>query len=68
MKVTVVCPGGIHTPFWDAQEFLPFPDHVDPARDFMAPEEVAQSVLEVALKSDRYCVPEVVMVPMIPTP
>lgn len=68
VKVTVVCPGGIHTPFWDAQEFLPFPDHVDPARDFMAPEEVAQSVLEVALKSDRYCVPEVVMVPMIPAP
>jgi hypothetical protein len=32
----------------------------------MRPEEVAESVVEVALKSERYVVPELVMVPLIP--
>lgn len=66
VKVTAVCPGGIDTPFWRAMDYYPFPDTVDPTRDFMKPEEVAQSVLEVALKSDRYVVPEITMLPLIP--
>jgi NADP-dependent 3-hydroxy acid dehydrogenase YdfG len=65
VKVTAVCPGGIDTPFWKAMDYYPFPDHIDPARDFMKPEEVAETVVEIALKSDRYVVPEVVMVPLI---
>ncbi len=65
VRVTTVCPGGIDTPFWRAMDYYPFPDHVDPSRDFMKPEEVAESVVEVALKSDRYVVPEIVMVPLI---
>lgn len=68
VKVTAVCPGGIATPFWRAQEFLPFPDHIDPERDFMAPEEIARSVVQLAATSDRYAVPEIVMLPMIPPP
>jgi hypothetical protein len=44
----------------------PFPDTVDPERDFMRPEEVAESVVEVARKSDRYVVPEIVMLPLMP--
>ena len=47
------------------RSFYPFPDHIDPSRDFMKPEEVAESVVEVALKSDRYVMPEIVMVPLI---
>jgi NADP-dependent 3-hydroxy acid dehydrogenase YdfG len=66
VRVCCVCPGGIDTPFWKAMDYYPFPDSVDPSRDFMDPDEVAQSVLEVALKSDRYVVPEIVMVPLIP--
>lgn len=65
VRVTTVCPGGIDTPFWKAMDFYPFPDHIDPSRDFMKPEEVAESILEVALKSDRYVMPELVMVPLI---
>jgi NADP-dependent 3-hydroxy acid dehydrogenase YdfG len=67
VRVTTVCPGGIDTPFWKSMEYYPFPDHIDPSRDFMRPEEVAESVLEVALKSDRYVVPEIVMVPLLPS-
>lgn len=65
VKVSCVCPGGIDTPFWKAMDFYPFPEGIDPGRDFMSAEEVAQTVLEIALKSDRYVVPEVVMVPLI---
>jgi len=65
VKVSCVCPGGIDTPFWKAMDFYPFPEGIDPGRDFMSPEEVAQTVLEMALKSDRYVVPEVVMVPLL---
>ncbi len=65
VKVSCVCPGGIDTPFWKAMDFYPFPEGIDPGRDFMSPGEVAQTVLEIAFKSDRYVVPEVVMVPLI---
>ncbi len=65
VRVSCVCPGGIDTPFWKAMDFYPFPEGIDPSRDFMSPDEVAQTVLEIALKSDRYVVPEVVMVPLI---
>lgn len=68
VRVTVVCPGGIDTPFWSAQEFVPFPDHVDPQRDFLSPDEVAQAILDVALRSERCVVPEIVMLPMIAQP
>jgi 3-oxoacyl-[acyl-carrier protein] reductase len=67
VKVTCVCPGGIHTPFWASIEQPPFPvDRIEPARDFMAPEEVARTIVQIALASDRYVVPEVVMVPLLP--
>lgn len=66
VKVTCIHPGGIDTPFWRAMDYYPFPDTVDPTRDFMKPEEVARSIVEVALKSDRYVVPEITMLPLIP--
>ncbi|GDX79939.1 SDR family oxidoreductase [Deltaproteobacteria bacterium] len=65
VRVSCVCPGGIDTPFWRAMDFYPFPEGVDPSVDFMRPEEVAASVIELAKKSDRYVVPEIVMVPLI---
>lgn len=66
VKVTTVCPGGIATPFWDTQAYLPFPaERISPERDFMQPEEVAATVVQIALTSDRYLVPEVVMLPMM---
>jgi len=66
VKVTTMCPGGINTPFWSSQEFLPFPDHVDPTRDFLSPDEVAAAVIEAVNRSARCEVPEIVMVPMVP--
>jgi NADP-dependent 3-hydroxy acid dehydrogenase YdfG len=65
IRVTCVCPGGIDTPFWRAMDYYPFPPGVDPEVDFMRPEEVAESVVELARKSERYAVPEIVMVPLI---
>jgi len=65
VKVSCVCPGGIDTPFWKAMDFYPFPEGIDPSRDFMSAAEVAESVVEIARKSDRYVVPELVMVPLI---
>lgn len=67
VKVTCVCPGGINTPFWRTQDFYPFPiDRIDPQRDFMAPEEVARTVVQIANTPEGYVVPEVVVVPMLP--
>lgn len=64
VKVTTVCPGGIDTPFWKAMDYYPFPSEIDPERDFMRPEEVAETVYQCVRTSSRYLVPEVVMVPM----
>ncbi|MFZ5475132.1 MAG: SDR family oxidoreductase [Myxococcota bacterium] len=68
VRVTTVCPGGIDTPFWRAMDFYPFPDHIDPSRDFLKPEDVARAVLDVARASDKVVIPEIVMVPQIPPP
>lgn len=65
VRVSCVYPGGIDTPFWKAQEFLPFPDHIDPARDFLRPEEVAAAILGLALQPARVVAPELVLLPMI---
>ena len=65
VKVTTVCPGGIDTPFWKAMDYYPFPDDVDPARDFLQPEEIADIVVDVARRSDRFVVPEITMLPMM---
>lgn len=65
VRVSCVCPGGIDTPFWRAMDFYPFPEGIEPASDFMRADEVAQTVVELARKSDRYVVPEVVMVPLL---
>jgi NAD(P)-dependent dehydrogenase (short-subunit alcohol dehydrogenase family) len=65
VKVSCVCPGGIDTPFWKSMDFLPFPSHIDPERDFMKPEEVAGTVVQIALGSGSYVLPEVVMLPLI---
>jgi hypothetical protein len=47
-------------------DFYPFPDHIDPERDFMKAEDVAQSVVQILATSAAFAVPELVMVPMIP--
>jgi 3-oxoacyl-[acyl-carrier protein] reductase len=65
VRVSCVCPGGIDTPFWRAMDYYPFPAGIDPTADFMRPEEVTETVVELARKSERYVVPEVVMVPLI---
>ena len=66
VKVTCACPGGIDTPFWEGMARYPFPtDKIVPERDFMSPDEVAESIVQVAETSDRYVVPEIVMLPMI---
>ncbi|MCK6515173.1 SDR family oxidoreductase [Myxococcota bacterium] len=67
IRVCNVCPGGIDTPFWATQEVLPFPSHLDPERDFMRPEEVARSVVELVCTSGAYVVSEIVMQPLITT-
>jgi NADP-dependent 3-hydroxy acid dehydrogenase YdfG len=66
IRVSCVCPGGIDTPFWKSQEFLPFPENIDPERDFLRPEHVAQAVLNLALGPDNVVVPELVVLPMLP--
>ena len=67
VRVTCLCPGGIDTPFWRSMDYYPFPaDRIDPERDFMRPEEIAATVVHIATTSDRYVVPEVVMLPLIP--
>lgn len=68
IHVTAVCPGGINTPFWRSMETFPFPDHIDPERDFLDPDEVAEGVWQLANTSPRYWVPEITMVPMIAEP
>ena len=66
VRVTCLCPGGIHTPFWRHQETVPYPtDLIEPERDFMDPNEVANSVVEIAMTSERYVVPEIVMMPVL---
>lgn len=68
VHVTTICPGGINTPFWRSMDQVPFPDHIDPERDFLSPEEVAERVWETANTSSRHMVPEVIILPMIPEP
>ena len=68
VHVTTICPGGINTPFWRTMDRYPFPDHIDPERDFLSPEEVAERVWEAATTSGRHMVPEVVILPLIPDP
>jgi len=64
VKATAVCPGGINTPFWKEMDFHPFSDRVDPERDFMSPEEVAQSVVNLVATSKGFAVQEVVLAPL----
>lgn len=65
VRVSTVCPGGINTPFWREQEFLPFPEHLDPAEDFLDPDAVAKLVVEVVLQPARVVIPELVVLPML---
>lgn len=66
VKVTCLCPGGIDTPFWEGMATFPFPtDRIQPKRDFMRPEEVASTVVHICQGSERYVLPEVVMLPVI---
>lgn len=65
VKVTSIVAGGIDTPFWKEMDYLPFPPEIEPERDFMKPREVAQVVLDVAVKSDHFLQPEVMCEPMI---
>ncbi len=65
VRVTTVCPGGINTPFWREQEFLPFPEHLDPAEDFLDPEALARLIVELSLAPPEMVVPEVTILPML---
>lgn len=65
VKVTCVCPGGIDTPAWREMDFYPFPEGIEPERDFMDPAEVAASIVDVARRSDRFVVPELLLAPLI---
>ena len=49
----------------DFFSLYPFPEGVDPERDFMSAEEVAESVVQCVRTSERYLVPEIVMLPMM---
>ena len=67
VRVTSVVAGGIATPFWKDRAFVPFPrSAIDPAKDFMSPDEVAELVVDIARRSDRFVVPEVVCLPLLP--
>jgi 3alpha(or 20beta)-hydroxysteroid dehydrogenase len=66
VRVTSLVAGGIATPFWNDRAFVPFPTaQIDPAKDFMDPDEVASVVVDVVEKSDRFLMPEVVCLPML---
>jgi len=66
VRVTSIVAGGINTPFWDGRAYTPFSrEHIDPARDFMSADEIAQIVVDVARKSERMVVPEVVCLPLL---
>jgi NAD(P)-dependent dehydrogenase (short-subunit alcohol dehydrogenase family) len=46
--------------------FTPFSrERIDPARDFMSADEIAEIVVDVAKKSDRIVMPEVVCLPLL---
>jgi 3-oxoacyl-[acyl-carrier protein] reductase len=66
VRVTSIVAGGINTPFWDGRAYTPFSrGQIDPKRDFMSADEIAQIVVDVALKSERMVVPEVVCLPLL---
>ena len=66
VRVTSVVAGGIDTPFWESRAFTPFPrTEIDPARDFMSADEVAELIVDIARRSERFVVPEVVCLPML---
>lgn len=65
VRVCHVAPGGIDTPFWRTQEFLPFPDKYDPERDFLSPDELATTVVELVSTSKGYCPSEIVVQPVL---
>jgi len=66
VRVTSVVAGGIDTPFWESRAYVPFPrSAIDPARDFMSADEVAELVVDIARKGERFVVPEVVCLPML---
>jgi len=68
VRVTCVVPGGMDTPMWKEMDYLPFPPEVEPARDFMSPEDVASMVVEVVRRSGTLLCPEVVCVPTATRP
>jgi len=66
VRVTSIVAGGINTPFWSDRALTPFSrQRIDPARDFMSADEIAQIVVDVAKKSDRIVLPEVVCLPLL---
>lgn len=66
VRATSLVAGGIATEFWDGRDPLPFPsDALNPAQDFMDPAEVAQVVLDISRKSDRFVMPEVMCLPLL---
>ena len=66
VRVTTLCPGGIDTPFWREQDFHPYPDHIDPQRDFLKPEDVAQTVLFAAQSPESCQLADMMILPMTP--
>lgn len=65
VRVCNVCPGGIDTPFWKTQEFLPFPDRFDPERDFLKPEVIAAAVVDLVCQPASTCTSELVVQPVL---
>lgn len=65
IQVSCVCPGGIDTPFWQGGGHRPFPPDIEPTRDFLRADEVAATIVGLALHSGTFVVPEVVMLPLI---
>lgn len=64
VRVTSVLAGGINTPFWKEMDYLPFPAELEPERDFMQPEDVAELVVRVAEVPRDIVIPEIVCLPM----
>jgi NADP-dependent 3-hydroxy acid dehydrogenase YdfG len=66
VRVTSIVAGGIDTPFWNDRAFVPFErGRIHPPRDFMNADEIARIVVDVAKRSDRIVMPEVVCLPLL---
>ena len=66
VRVSTLCPGGIDTPFWKEQDFHPYPEHIDPQRDFLKPTDVAHAVVYAAQMPEQCHLADMLLLPMTP--